>query len=148
MKNEKEIREQDYQKGLVCETKIFDKLQKMGYIVEPTQQWSFYDCTINDKYMCEIKKRFNTKNQYTTTILPWSKILEYNKVKKHFKNLILIFSFEDGDFYTSYNHLARMKHKLKLKPLIRNKGFQHKSRLHLHIPIDILKPLNAISLKS
>ena len=93
-KTEQKIREADYQDGASHEQKIFDKLQQMGYTVEPTSRYEYFDFLIDDKYICEVKKRYNSKDKYDTTILPISKIKQYElQHKKTHLDMIMIFSF-------------------------------------------------------
>ena len=147
IKKEKNIRENDYQQGYDIETKIFDKLRQKGYIVNPTTRYDYYDCKINQKYACEIKKRNIKKDTFDTTILPFSKIQQYKQEHKKFEDLIMIFSFQDGDYYTSYKKLCKIKERIKIDTFTRYSGFQHNKRKHIFIPTDILKPLNRIKLK-
>ena len=144
---EEEVRETDYQQGVDCEVKIFDKLRKKGYIVEPTARYDYYDCTINHNYATEIKSRNNCKDAFDTTIFPFSKIRQYKQEHKKFKDLIMIFVFQDGVYYTSYNQLCKIKERVKISTFTRHSGFQHKQRKHLFIPTDVLKPLDCIKLK-
>ena len=144
---EEQVRENDYQQGLDNEMKVFDKLKKMGYIIEPTERYEYYDCTINHKYATEIKKRNNHKDAFDTTIFPFSKISKYKKQHKKFNDLIMIFSFQDGDYYTSYNDLCKVKERIKFKMITRYAGFEHKQRKHILIPTDLLLPLECIKLK-
>ena len=136
IQKEQEIRKVDYQQGLDTETKIFDKLREKGYIVEPTRRYEYYDCKINNKYACEIKKRNIEKDTFNTTILPFSKICEYKKEHKKYEDLIMIFSFQDGDYYTSYYKLCKIKERIKIDALTRYSGFEHKSRKHIFIHVE------------
>ena len=141
---EKEIRERDYQNGLKKELDIFNKLRKRGNIVETTNRYNYFDCKINNRYVCEIKSRSCSKNTYAETILPYSKILEYKKVKKDYEDLVIIFHYKDGDFYTTYRDLV--KNKSKIAPFTRYSGFQHQTKDYVFIPVKILKPLNELVL--
>ena len=85
---EQKIREADYQQGLIGEHNISDKLRNMGYHIETRPRYDPFDLTMNEKNLVEIKKRNIYKDTYNTTILPWSKILEYNEVKKDYRDLI------------------------------------------------------------
>ena len=147
MTNEHKVREADYQQGLVNEQKIFDKLQNMGYNVQPTQRYYYCDCTINDTYRCEIKKRNVNKDTYNTTILPFSKIKQYKLEYKKYKDMILIFTFEDGDYYTTYFDLCKQKNKVKIDTFTRYSGFTHNPRKYLFIDTDLLQPLSHINLQ-
>ena len=142
--HEQKISEHDYQTGLVCELKIFDKLRDKVYEITPTARYDPFDCKINDKYLGEVKKRNNAKNRYPTTLLPYSKLLEYKKIRKHYKDLILIFKFTDGDYYTTYRTLCRNKVKYRL--FTRCSGFTHKTKPYVYIPISLLKPLHRLVL--
>ena len=145
---EHQIREADYQDGICCEQKIFDKLQQMGYTIEPTKRYEYFDCLISNKYICEVKKRYVNKDRYDTTILPISKIKQYElQHKQNHLDMIMIFSFEDGCYYTSYNDLRKNKEKFKIDTFIRYSGFEHKKRPHIFIDTDILKPLDQMQLK-
>ena len=142
--HEQEIRERDYQTGLVGELEIFDKLKNNGYKVTPTPRYNPFDCKINDKFVGEIKKRNNAKNRYPTTLLPYSKLLEYKKIKKQYQDLIIIFKFTDGDYYTTYRTLC--KNKVKYRPFTRCSGFKHQTKPYVYIPISLLKPLDQLVL--
>ena len=141
---ELEIRKNDYQDGLVGETDIFDKLRNKGFEVTTTSRYDPFDCIINNKYVGEVKKRNTNKNTYPTTILSYSKLLEYKKVKKNYEDLILIFKFRDCDCYTTYRELCR--NKVKVKPFTRYSGFTHKSRKHAFIPTTLLQPIDELVL--
>ena len=148
--NEAQIRENDYENGVACELDKFIILRNKGFNIEPTERYCFYDCKINDNYLCEIKKRSIAKNKYPTTIVPYSKVLEYRKIQKSYKDFIFIFSFTDGDWYTSYNELMRLVKKnvtIYIKPFTRYTGFQHTTRKHIHIPVELLKPLEQLVLE-
>ena len=142
--HKQKIRERDYQTGLVGELEIFDKLRNRGYEITQTARYDPFDCKINNKYLGEIKKRDNKKNCYPTTLLPYSKLLEYKKIKKNHKDLILIFKFTDGDYYTTYRTLC--KNKVKYRPFTRCSGFTHKTKSYVCIPISLLKPLDQLVL--
>ena len=142
--HEQKIRELDYQTGLSAEQDIFDKLSKKGYDITPTDRYNPFDCKINNTYVGEVKKRTNTKDRFPTTILPYSKLLEYKKVKKQYRDLILIFKFTDGDYYTTYRELCR--NKVEYGPLTRKKGYTHSTRTHVFIPVSLLKPLDQLVL--
>ena len=142
--HEQQVRERDYQFGLNGELDIFDKLSKKGYKITPTDRYNPFDCKINNTYVGEVKKRNNTKDQFPTTILPYSKLVEYKKVKKNYKDLILIFSFRDGDYYTTYRELCR--NKVEYGSLTRKKGYTHPTRTHVFIPVSLLKPLDQLVL--
>ena len=142
--HKQKIREKDYQTGLNAEQDIFDKLSKKGYDITSTDRYNPFDCKINNTYVGEVKERTNTKDRFPTTILPYSKLLEYKKVKKQYRDLILIFKFTDGDYYTTYRELCR--NKVEYGPLTRKKGFIHKTKLHAFIPISLLKPLDQLVL--
>ena len=148
MKTEQKIREADYQDGKRWERIVFAKLEKMGYIVEPKPRREYFDCLIDDKYICEVKKRYVNKDRYDTTILPISKIKQYElQHKKTHLDMIMIFAFEDGDYYTSYNDLRKNKEKFKIDTFIRYSGFEHKPKPHIFIKNELLKPLDQIRLK-
>ena len=120
----------------------------MGYIVKPTERYEYYDCSVNNKYIVEVKNRHNNKDKYNTTILPISKIKQYElQHKKDYLDMILIFVFKDGCFFTSYNDLRRNKDKFKIDTLTRYSGFQHKPRKHIFVKTKLLKPLDQLQLK-
>ena len=146
---EQNIRETDYQEGYDNELRILDKLKKQGgnIIIEPTDRYCFYDYLINDKYLCEVKKRNIIKDKYDTTIFPLSKIRAYQRIKKDYKDLILIFCFTDSDYYINYKKLIKYQNDIKIKRFTRYSGFQHASRKHLFIPTALLSPLTELTLK-
>ena len=84
---ELEIRDNDYQTGLVAETELFDKLRLKGFEITPTPRYDPFDCIINNKYIGEIKKRNIDKNTYSITIIPYSKLIEYKKLRKDYEYL-------------------------------------------------------------
>ena len=146
--SEQQIREADYQDGVYYEQKIFNKLQQMGYIIEPTSRYEYFDCFVSNKYICEVKKRHNNKDKYDTTILPISKIKQYElQHKKTHLDMIMIFVFEDGCYYTTYNDLRKNKDKFKIDTFTRYSGFEHKPKPHIFIKNDFLKPLDQMWLK-
>ena len=145
--NEQQTIENDYQQGLQSETEIMDKLQKKGFHVESSTRYEWYDFKLNQKYLCENKKRNIAKNKYDTTIFPLSKIQQFKKVKYDYKDLILIFSFTDNDYYTTYNEICKKKHNIQIKPFTRYCGFRHTSRKHLFIPTNMLQPLDQLILE-
>ena len=139
-----EIRENDYQTGLEGESNIFNKLRQRGFEVTTTPRYDPFDCIINNKYVGEVKKRSTNKNAYPTTILPYSKLLEFKKVRHDYEDLILIFKFQDCDCYTTYRELCR--NKVKVKPFTRYAGFTHKRRKHAFIPTTLLQSLDELIL--
>ena len=81
--SERQICEHDYQQGLISENDIFKKLTSQGYTLEKSNRYKFYDFKLNDNYLVELKSRSNiNKDTYTTTILPYSKIKEFKRVKR------------------------------------------------------------------
>ena len=143
-KNESDIREQDYQTGFTAETEIFDKLRDKGLEITPTPRYDPFDYIINNKYVGEVKKRNINKDAFSTTILPYSKLLEFKKVRHDYEDLILIFKFRDCDCYTTYRELCR--NKVKVKPFTRYSGFTHNTLPHVFIPTTLLKPLDELVL--
>ena len=146
--NQRDIREQDYQQGLIGEHSIFQKLTLQGYSLEKSNRYDFYDFKLNSDYLVELKSRQDiNKDTYDTTILPYSKIKEFKRVKKDYRDLILIFSFSDNDnYYVTYKQLCKAKPCIQIKPFNRYSGFKHKSKLHLFIPTHLLKPLEQLVL--
>ena len=147
--HEHQTRERDYQTGLSAELDIWDKLTKQGYEVTTTDRYNPFDCKINNTYVGEVKKRNNTKDQFHTTLIPYSKLLEYKKVKKQYRDLILIFSFTDGDYYTTYRELCKRKKqdkRIQVRDFQRFKSFKHAVRKHVFIPVSLLKPLDQLVL--
>ena len=138
------IREHDYETGFIAETEIFDKLRNKGLEITPTLRYDPFDCIINSKYVGEVKKRSTNKNTYPTTILPYSKLLEFKKVRHDYKDMILIFKFRDEDCYTTYRELC--KNRVEVKPFTRYSGFTHRTRPHVFIPTSLLKPLDELVL--
>ena len=146
---ENKIRENDYQDGHKNEQTVINCLRKKFDTVSTRDRYDPFDLTIQDTHLAEIKKRTVSKNTYPDTILPYSKIKEYKKVKKNYDDLILIFCFTDGDFYITYKQLVSLQKKDKrihIDYFTRYTGFQHKKRLHLFIPTDILFPLSDLTL--
>ena len=141
---EKDVRNKDYQNGLKQELDIMDKLRKKCNIIQTTDRYNYFDCKINNKYLCEIKSRSCKKNTYEDTIFPYSKILHYKKVKKQYPNFILVFRYTDGDFYITYKDLV--KNKAKISPFTRHKGFTHTTKKYVYIPVNILRPLDELVL--
>ena len=139
-----EIRENDYQTGLTAETEIFDKLRKKGFEITTTPRYDPFDYIINKKYVGEVKKRNINKDAFSTTILPYSKLLEFKKVRHDYEDLILIFKFKDSECYTTYRELCR--NKVKVKPFTRYTGFTHNIRKHAFIPTTLLQPLDELVL--
>ena len=137
--NEQKTRESDYQNGYMQENKIISMLRAKGYTVNPSSRYCFYDCKINDKYICEIKSRQCKKNTFDTTILPYSKIQEFKKVRKNFKDMVLIFKFIDGSYYTTYRDVC--KNHCKIKKFTRYSRFAHNSKKHVFIPIEYVKTI-------
>ena len=117
-------------------------MRQRGFEVTTTPRYDPFDCIINNKYVGEVKKRNTNKNTYPTTILPYSKLLEFKKVRHDYEDLILIFKFRDCDCYTTYQELCR--NKIKVKPFTRYSGFTHKSRKHAFIPTTLLQPLDEL----
>ena len=154
---EKLIREKDYQTGYQAEEKVAKFLNKLlgnNFVLKDTERYCYKDFMItnkltNDKYAIEHKKRLGiNKNSFETTIVPWSKIKTYIKNDcKKCKDLILIFSFHDGRFYTSWNKMQKLMKKdkrIQVKDFQRYKGFVHAPKKHLFIPVDYLKPLSEL----
>ena len=148
---ETDIREQDYEEGLVGESHVFDILRNKEFSVhKPKDKYCWYDSNLNSNYLCEVKKRNNAKDQYQTTIIPYSKIQEYRKVKRNYNDLVFIFSFTDGNWYTTYNELINLVRKnvtIRIESFTRYSGFQHAARKHVHIPVELLKPLDQLVLE-
>ena len=136
--NENDIREQDYQQGFACEMKIMDKLRKQhGLTIESTSRYDTFDFIANREYLGEIKHRNVCNDTFDTTILPYSKLKEYQKVKNNYKDLILIFRFKNNnDYFIKYSqlmHLNKPCKKVKIAKFTRYAGFQHNNRLHVFI---------------
>ena len=150
MSNETTVRENDYNNGRQAETNLYDRLRQKGYIIEEKPRWCWHDFKLNDTYLGEHKNRPDIcKDTYDTTIFPYSKWKEWIKVRKQYQDCIFIFTFKDGSFYTSYKHiklLVKEGRTFEIKPFQRYSGFIHKSRLHVHIPVDILKPLDTLEI--
>ena len=149
MTNEQTVRENDYNTGKKGEDKLYDRLRQKGYIVEEKPRWCWHDFKLNDTYLGEHKKRPNIyKDSYPTTIFPYSKWKEWKKVCKQYNDCIFIFTFKDGSFYTSYTHMKSLMKQGRTfeieKKFQRHSGFTHKPRPHIHIPVDILQPLDTL----
>lgn len=129
-----------------------------NFIVKKTDRYSWNDFQIinktsNKNYKVEHKSRLGIqKDTFQTTILPYSKIIEWRKVKKSYDDFIFMFSFfKDGTFYIPYStvkKLAKTDNRIKIDTFKRMKGFQHRSRLHLFIPTEYLVPLNDLALNT
>ena len=148
------VRENDYQIGKQAEDKLFDKLINDNFIVKTTKRYCWYDYQLinkktNKKYVVELKKRLGiNKNTYPTTLLPYSKIIEWRKVKKKYDDFILMFQFNNGTFYIPYSQvkkLAKTDQRIKVDTFTRTKGFSHNPKLHLYIPTEHLIPLEQLA---
>ena len=149
--NEHEIRENDYKHGCVGESQVCNVFRNKGFTFKkPNDRYCFYDYNINNKYLCEVKTRNCSKNRYSTTLIPFSKIQQYRQVKKHYENFLFVFCFSDGKWYTSYNELMQLVKQnvtIHIKPFTRYAGFQHATRKHVHVPVEVLKPLEQLVLE-
>ena len=154
---EKLIREKDYQTGYQDEKKVAKFLNELlgnDFVLHDTERYCYKDFMItnkltNDKYAVEHKKRLGiNKDRFDTTILPWSKMKTYiNNDSKTYKDLIMIFSFYDGRFYASWKNIKKLMKtdkRIEVKDFQRYKGFTHKPKKHLHIPVEHLKPLSEL----
>ena len=144
--SEKSIMEADYLDGLQHEKNVIEKLRSKGYIVEPTERYDPFDFKINDNYLIELKSRNCFKDKYQTTLLGYNKIQEYRRVKKSYKDLVLIFKFTDGEFYTTYRKICKATPRCKIRPFTRYSGYQHQTKPYVHIPVNLLKPLKQLVL--
>ena len=142
--SDKKIMEADYQEGLAQEEEMLNKLRNKGYTVETTDRYDPFDFKINNKYLIELKTRSCHKHTYNTTLLPYSKLKEYRKVKKQYKDLIVIVRFTDGDFYVSYKDICKAH--CKIRPFTRTKGYIHNTKPYIHISVSLLKPLEQMVL--
>ena len=130
--------------GFQLKAELIQYLKQKGFEVTTTPRYDPFDCIINNKYVGEVKKRNINKDAFSTTILPYSKLLEFKKVRHDYEDLIIIFKFKDSECYTTYRELC--KNKVKVKPFTRYTGFTHKSRKHVFIPTALLQPLDELVL--
>jgi len=91
--------------------------------------------TLKRRY--EVKSRTNTKNQYSTTILPVHKITSDTTMN----GLYLIFNFTDICSYIEYDELLFKTFKQKLVKIYR-KGKYDPPTMHYEIPIELLTDIN------
>ena len=159
MKQQQSIRENDYQTGLQAEQQcckllksiLGDKVQ-----LEATTRYCYKDFVLtskktSEKYAIEHKLRLDiSKKTFDTTVIPWSKILQFiKKDNERCADLLLIFTFNDGCFYVSARKLAKLRRKdsrIQVKNFQRHKGFTHNSRPHLFIPVEYLKPIESLKI--
>ena len=139
------------------EDKLFEVLTNDNFIVQKTDRWRWNDFEIinktsHKKYKVELKKRVGiNKNTFDTTILPFSKIIEWRKVKKKYDDFLLMFSFKDGTYHIPYSTVKKLKKtdkRIKVDIFQRKSGFVHNKRLHLFIPTEHLIPLNELSVNT
>jgi hypothetical protein len=81
----------------------------------------------------EIKARRCDKNNYPTTIIPYSKILKKKKNEK----LIFVFQFTDGLYFIEYNQKLFDTFAMEGITYYRE-GIEPKSVKHVCIPVDLL----------
>lgn len=90
-----------------------------------------------DKGCCvELKSRRNTYRAYPTTIVPVSKVLEFNPNRQMF-----VFQFTDGFYYIQYEATKFNTYETKLISTQR-KGIVDKPKPHFLIPVGDLKRMN------
>ena len=153
---EHEIRERDYQDGRATEFDMFEWFrQNQNHCrFEYPHRFNFYDLKAcnditNKQYATEIKKRYVTKDRYDTTIVPFSKVREYKRVKEQFEDFLFVFCFTDGNYYITYNELCKLKKhdkRIQVRSFQRFKSYTHKAKKHLFIPCDLLKPLDTLKI--
>ena len=155
--NNDSVKEKDYQIGCQAEDRIFKVLSHKNFKVTATNRWKWNDFEIINKTSCkkyklELKHRIGIrKNMFDTTIMPFSKIVEWRKVKKEYDDFILMFEFIDGTYYIPYSFvkkLATTDKRIQVKEFHRTKGCDHKSRLHLYVPVEYLIPLKQLEVNT
>ena len=155
-KTKKEIRESDYQDGRETELDIFEffKQKYNHFTFTQPDRFDFYDLKAsnndtNEQYLTEIKKRYVTRDKYDTTIVPFTKVREYKRVKDDFVDMLFVFCFTDGNYYITYNELCKLKKhdkRIQVRNFQRFKSYTHKIKKHVFIPCDLLKPLDELVL--
>lgn len=143
----------DLKIGKLTEKYFREYVTSYNYAVEtqPPFQWHDFKVTdkqTNKKFIVEVKKRIGiNKNTFETTIIPQSKILEWDKVKHKYNDFWMIFAFNDGNFFikkSDLDRLAQTDNRIKVDTFQRHKGYSHKPRQHLFIPVEYLKPLDQL----
>ena len=103
-------------------------------IYKLTNKYSLFDYRGADA-LYELKTRKCKRLTYTTTIFPTNKFKFEPNTKK-----ILVFSFEDGNYYIEYNE-AFNTFKKEVKKFRHDRGGQDKAVEYIHIPVERLLPL-------
>lgn len=91
----------DYEKGKANELKLLPKLRQLfkdDNIQIADEQHSIFDYESNNKRI-ELKTRFNTKDKYPTTMIPYNKIVDAENYEGDY---YFVFSFTDKNCYIKY----------------------------------------------
>ena len=150
------IRENDYKAGKKAEDDLCELLNNNNIISTETDKFCWYDFLVtgqygSKKYLIEHKWMFVKKDKYPTTIIPYSKVKEWRKVKKSYDGFLLIFTFNDGRHFINYKTLMKLKKvdkNIKVDWFQRYSGYKHKIKKHLFIPVTHLQPFNENTLKT
>ena len=139
--------QKDFQTGKKVEVKLLKKLNKLynNSFVACANQYDLFDMVNNDKNIyVELKSRRNQLNQYETTIIGTNKI---KKSIQHHKNNIssyYMFKFNDKKSIYYIKFEPELFNTFKTEYITRHD--RQTTKLHTHIPTDLLKKLNSESL--
>ena len=110
---------------------IIQQYWKDSSIVKITSKFAQFDYRGNNT-LYELKTRLCNKDKYATTIFPTKKFTFEPATKK-----VLIFSFDDGNYYIEYNE-SFDSFKKETKQFRKDRGSYDKPVEYIHIPVENL----------
>lgn len=125
----------DYETGKKNEDIVLTKINSFfnDNIIKSSERYTRYDYK-GDKYYYELKTRNNNFNTYSTTMIPYNKIMTNKKQ-------IFLFDFKDGLYYIEY--IPDVFIDFELKHFVRNQRIDYNDKMSMYyfIPIEKLKKI-------
>lgn len=128
----------DYRLGTQAESALLPIFNRyFNTTFTPTKQYDPMDYT-SPAYDLELKTRTNKRNQYPTTMLPYSKILH---AKSSPRKTLFVFNFTDGLYYIAYDDILFSS--FTTNEFQRDDRPDHRDRQqqYIYIPVKHLLPI-------
>jgi len=133
----------DYLFGMKSEVNVlntvknyFSLVYKDDNIIKVNNKYCKYDFK-GDKFVYELKSRNNCRSEYPTTIIPFDKILQSDKLAKD-QGQIFLFNFIDGLYYIIYDKDVFKDFELKMFGRTDRLDINDKKKLYYYIPVQKL----------